>query len=172
MDPNYNSRQQKLYSDYTLKSDQQLLDILSNEEKYSREVMEIVIAILEERGKLPKNIKEERQKNQESETIYNFAGNLLFKMNKSPEEAIQLLVESGIDSGIARSVINNILSKVKEEKKASRNNKMLYGGLWFVGGIVVTAITYSYAEAGDTYLVASGAIVYGGIQFFRGVFNK
>jgi hypothetical protein len=53
---------------------------------------------------------------------------------------------------------------------AKRN--MVVGGLWCVGGIVVTAATYSSASSGGgRYMVAWGAIIFGAIQFFRGVFQ-
>jgi hypothetical protein len=45
----------------------------------------------------------------------------------------------------------------------------LYGGLWCVGGIIVTAVTYSAASGGGSYVVAWGAILFGAIQFFRGL---
>jgi hypothetical protein len=50
---------------------------------------------------------------------------------------------------------------------------MLVGALWCIGGVVVTAATYSAVkESGGTYIVAWGAILFGGIQFFRGVFQS
>jgi len=51
---------------------------------------------------------------------------------------------------------------------AKRN--MVVGGLWCVGGIVVTAVTYSQASSGGgRYVMAWGAILFGGIQFVRGL---
>jgi hypothetical protein len=52
-------------------------------------------------------------------------------------------------------------------EQAKKN--MLYGALWCIGGIVVTAATYSSAEGGGRYVVAWGAIIFGAIQFFRGL---
>jgi hypothetical protein len=53
---------------------------------------------------------------------------------------------------------------------ASRD--MLVGALWCIGGIVVTAVTYSAASnGGGTYFVAWGAILFGGLQFLRGAVN-
>ena len=50
---------------------------------------------------------------------------------------------------------------------------MLFGALWCIGGILVTAITYSAAASssgGGSYFVAYGAIIFGAIQFFKGLF--
>jgi hypothetical protein len=49
---------------------------------------------------------------------------------------------------------------------------MLHGALWCGGGILVTVFTYAAASGGGTYVVAWGAIVFGAIQFFKGVANR
>lgn len=49
---------------------------------------------------------------------------------------------------------------------------MCVGAAWAVGGIVVTAITYARAASssgGGHYFVAWGAILFGALQFFRGL---
>lgn len=48
---------------------------------------------------------------------------------------------------------------------------MLYGTLWAIGGTVVTAVTYSAASGGGVYVIAWGAIVFGIIDFFIGLFG-
>jgi len=60
---------------------------------------------------------------------------------------------------------------VAEGAKAAARKKMLRGGLWCVVGIAVTAGTYSLASPGGTYFVTWGAIVFGGIQFFQGMYQ-
>ena len=56
--------------------------------------------------------------------------------------------------------------------RVAANRNMFVGGLWCVGGIVVTALTYSAASGGGSYVVAWGAIVFGGIQFCRGLLGR
>ena len=52
---------------------------------------------------------------------------------------------------------------------------MIRGACWFVGGLLVTGATYSVAvqqtQTGgrSSYMVAWGAVVFGALQFFRGV---
>jgi hypothetical protein len=48
---------------------------------------------------------------------------------------------------------------------------MLYGALWCIGGLVVTVISYSAANAGGRYVLAWGAIIFGAFQFLRGLFQ-
>lgn len=81
----------------------------------------------------------------------------------------------------------NILEKSDEEKlhaerqrrqaiaileqmdKKQANNDVLYGGLWFVGGLIVTLVSVSSGHGG---VIAYGAVIFGGIQFFRGLMKS
>ncbi|HTX89994.1 MAG TPA: SH3 domain-containing protein [Anaerolineales bacterium] len=57
--------------------------------------------------------------------------------------------------------------------KSMGKKNMVYGALWFIGGIIVTVGTYSAAAAsgGGTYFVTWGAIIFGAIQFIQGFFQ-
>jgi hypothetical protein len=60
-----------------------------------------------------------------------------------------------------------------ESNTGTGQSNMLVGALVCIGGILVTAITYSAVkETGGTYIIAWGAIVFGAIQFFRGLFQN
>ena len=61
---------------------------------------------------------------------------------------------------------------MSDEQVSPGKKNMLYGALWCIGGIVVTAATYDAAEPGGAYVVAWGAIVFGAIQFFRGLMQS
>ena len=102
------------------------------------------------------------------EAVYAFAAEQM-KNGASPQQIQTMLIEKGLDSESAATVVSN-LTRVRSEaiREAGKKN-MLYGALWCIGGIVVTAATYSAASNGGTYVVAWGAIVFGAIQFFRGL---
>jgi hypothetical protein len=59
----------------------------------------------------------------------------------------------------------------RTSKEVAQKN-MVVGTLWCVGGSLITAITYSSAsESGGTYFVMWGAIIFGGWQFLKGLFQ-
>ncbi len=62
--------------------------------------------------------------------------------------------------------------KVPKAKKSGTGD-MVIGGLVCVIGIVITVASYTSASNdphGGTYVVAWGAILFGGIQFCRGIY--
>jgi hypothetical protein len=63
------------------------------------------------------------------------------------------------------------LKREVEVTKAMGGKNMLYGALWCIGGIVVTVATLSAASSGGTYVVAWGAVIFGGLQFFQGLYQ-
>ena len=104
--------------------------------------------------------------------IYGFTADMLYNQKKSVEETKAALIENGLSSEDADVVINNLQNQYNKEKKEAGNKNMLYGALWCVGGILVTVLTYSAASNGGTYVVAWGAVIFGAIQFFKGVFQR
>lgn len=58
---------------------------------------------------------------------------------------------------------------LEQMDKKQANNDVLYGGLWFVGGLIVTLVSVSSGKGG---VIAYGAVIFGGIQFFRGLMKS
>ena len=94
---------------------------------------------------------------------YQYAANLLVHSKKSPDEVKNALIEQGVDAASAAVVVDNLEIQIQQAKKDRANKDMLYGALWCVGGIVATVADIGY--------IFWGAIVFGAIQFFRGVAN-
>ena len=106
------------------------------------------------------------------EAIYGFAAQQM-RGGIAPAQIEKSLVEKGLDAQAAAVVVRN-LSKAKTDAVKKMGQKhMLYGALWCIGGTLVTALTYQAAanKGGGSYVVAWGAIVFGAIQFFRGMFQ-
>jgi hypothetical protein len=57
-------------------------------------------------------------------------------------------------------------------RSTAASQKMVSGALWFGGGVLVTVITKGLASGGGTYIVAWGAILFGGIRFVQGLMES
>jgi hypothetical protein len=58
------------------------------------------------------------------------------------------------------------IAQIQQQDQKQAKNDVLYGGLWFAGGLIVTIISLSNGHGG---IIAYGAVIFGGIQFFRGL---
>ena len=56
-------------------------------------------------------------------------------------------------------------------RRQSPSRNIVVGGLWLLGGLLVTGISYSQAAPGGTYVVTGGALVYGTILLLQGIFR-
>jgi len=95
--------------------------------------------------------------------------------NRDAEEIIPLVEEQGFSHDEAVALVSEVVSgraQVKAYRKALRKageKNQLVGGLFFLVGTVVTVGSYAAAAGGGTYTVAAGAIIFGAIQYFRGL---
>jgi hypothetical protein len=102
--------------------------------------------------------------------IYEFAADLMVKKGMSSVETKKALITQGLDNESATIVVDNLEQQIKKAKKGRGSKDMLFGALWLFGGIIVTTVTYSSASSGGgRYVVAYGAIIFGAIQFIRGI---
>lgn len=107
----------------------------------------------------------------EVQQIYNYAAELMVRGQRTGQDVCDLLIEKGLDSSSALYIVEQIQSQIDGAKRSRARKDMLYGGLWLGGGLLITIITYSNARGGGSYVVTWGAIIFGGIQFFRGLAN-
>jgi hypothetical protein len=104
------------------------------------------------------------------EGYYDFADNQIFQGAK-PNSVKNLLIEQGLDAETAGTIVKNVRkAKAKAHRQAGLKS-MICGGLCCILGVAVTAITLQMASgpAGGHYVVAWGAILFGGIQCLRGL---
>lgn len=95
--------------------------------------------------------------------LYNYAANLLVHQNKSAYDTKAALIEKGLGTKDAEYIVNTIEEQIEEAKHEKAKKDMLYGALWCIGG---TALTFA-----NVGFIFWGAILFGGIQFFRGLIN-
>jgi len=108
----------------------------------------------------------------DEQTAYNFATDQIIHQHRTSEDVADMLVQKGMERNAAYNVVDSIYEQINDAKRQRAKKDMLYGGLWFFGGLIVTIVTYSSASGGGRYVVAWGAIIFGGIQFFRGLSNN
>jgi hypothetical protein len=102
------------------------------------------------------------------QAIYDFAAEQMVN-GASDRQVESMLREKGLDAESAATVVSNLAEHREQARAKAGQGAMISGALWCIGGIAVTAITYQAASGGGTYVVAWGAILFGAIQFFRGL---
>lgn len=104
------------------------------------------------------------------QAVYKYAAELVKAGLPAPQVESKLM-QKGLDPSAASVVVRNVFSwRSKANHQAAKRN-MLYGALWCIGGFLVTAVTFSAAGEGGRFIVAWGAILFGAIQFCRGIFQ-
>jgi len=96
-------------------------------------------------------------------SVYNYAATLLVNEGRTSSEVIDTLIQQGYDKDNAASIVSTLEQQITDAKKERAKKDMLYGGLWCVGGTVATLANIGF--------IFWGAIVFGGVQFFRGLIN-
>lgn len=95
--------------------------------------------------------------------VYEFATTLLIKENRSIDYTKNALIEKGLDDASATVVITKIVNQVGKSKDNGAQKDIIWGLVWCVGGLVATMADVGY--------IFWGAIVFGAIQFFKGLSN-
>jgi hypothetical protein len=114
---------------------------------------------------------QELSQEQVVEAIYRYAAEQMAAGHSNASVKADLM-KKGLDPQAADTVVDE-LSRVRSDAARSAGlRNMGFGALWCIGGIAVTAVTYSMAsQGGGTYIVTWGAILFGGIQFLRGLWQ-
>jgi len=107
----------------------------------------------------------------DKQAIYNMSANYLVS-GKSAEEVIPHMIARGMPEGEAKAVVSQFRQEIAQAKLDKAKKDVLYGGLWCGGGLIVSILSYSAASGGGTYFMFWGAVIFGAIQFFRGLSNQ
>jgi hypothetical protein len=90
----------------------------------------------------------------------------------------QSLVHQGLDPAVARMVLRDLVKMRRDcapgqagEEVEGRSGPalMLTGAAWCIGGILVTGVTMMASSFSGFYIVAWGAILFGGLEFLWGL---
>lgn len=98
-----------------------------------------------------------------SSQFYNYAADLMVNQEKSAYEAKNALILQGLTPENAAFVVENVEDQIQEANNSKARKDMIYGALWFAGGTILTLSNIGF--------IFWGAILFGGIQFFKGLIN-
>jgi hypothetical protein len=96
----------------------------------------------------------------------------LINQGKSRAQIETELKSIGLGQESASGVVNRAFQLRKKAHRDVAGRNMLFGALWCVGGTLFTVWSYqsaSQGSGGGTYFIAWGAILFGGIQFLKGL---
>jgi hypothetical protein len=79
------------------------------------------------------------------------------------------LKSSSMNNQRERTAVKDMFELAKKANREVARKNMALGLIWCMGGILVTSLTYQAASGGGHYIVAWGAIIFGAIQFVRGL---
>ncbi len=97
--------------------------------------------------------------------IVNFASEQLEK--KIPyDDVVEMLKEKGVNEKLADEVVHTMINNENSEKSGSGFSALIWF-LVFIGGIAYTIYSYESAQAGGTYVIAWGAILFGFINMLK-----
>lgn len=105
------------------------------------------------------------------QAIYQFAANMM-RHGSSEYRIEQALIEKGLTQEAARTVVGNLSRLRREAIRKAAQRQMLIGGAVCLIGLAITILSYNAAASnprGGSYVIAWGAVIFGGIQFFRGL---
>ena len=102
---------------------------------------------------------------------------LMLKLGYERERIKEKLAQSGIPADGEDRLINIVATSRRANASKPAPNvdkdqytaKMIWGAIWCIGGIIVTVISYAARANVGVYVVAWGAILWGLIDFIRGL---
>jgi hypothetical protein len=91
-----------------------------------------------------------------------------------PNTLIDRLTNAGMDKGQAIKLVYGMEEAVTTAKQKRARKDIIQGAIWCGGGCLVTIFTYAAASrgGGGGYVVAWGAILFGGWQMIRGAMGS
>lgn len=95
--------------------------------------------------------------------VYEFAADLLVRKQLSGPEVTEHLMAKGLDAESAGVVVSNLEVQIRQAQNKAAKKDLLHGALWCVGGLALTLA--------DIGFIFWGAIIFGGIQFIKGLTN-
>lgn len=154
-----------------------LSEVLVNWKKYDQETVILAMSELKKRN-IPFN--DEMQKLVVDFALYNgkpiaelehefFQDKGTTDYEEYYQSKINILEKSDEEKLLLENLRRERIHQFGQLEKKQAGKDVLYGALWLGGGLVVTLVSLSNGRGG---VIAYGAIIFGGIQFFRGLMKS
>ena len=95
-------------------------------------------------------------------------GRVAIELDKGRSPA-QITDALAIETAAPRTEVAQFVWAVQAGLAEKYKRHMIYGSLWFFGGGIVTLATYAASSGGGFFVVFWGAMLWGAIDFFRGL---
>lgn len=92
----------------------------------------------------------------------------LLAADKLESEVIRDLTERGCKQEDAKRIVAEAVTQLEEKEKKVKRQYMIFGSLFFFGGLIITIWSYIHAANGGTYVITWGAILFGAILLYKG----
>jgi hypothetical protein len=92
------------------------------------------------------------------------------KSKTPPDQVEAQLIASGVTAPTSRALVGTLQATRRQVERETGRRTMLIGGLWTVGGLVITLLGQSLVnERGGSYYILWGAVILGALQFVGGL---
>lgn len=96
---------------------------------------------------------------------------VLYSEDKNSFEVKEDLKSKGMSDDLATRIAEEAQEMYNTLIKSKAEKSIMYGALWLIGGIVVTALSYS-SSGGKGYILTYGAIIGGLVQLVVGIYQR
>lgn len=93
----------------------------------------------------------------------------LLANDKLESEVISSLSEQGCKLEDAKRIIEEAESLLEEKEKKMKRQYLMFGSLFFFGGILISVWSYINAYNGGTYIITWGAVLCGAFMLYKGM---
>lgn len=103
------------------------------------------------------------------DSLYKYVAEQMVTKNMPMEDVFRDLVQQDVPIDLAKTAVNNMYEEIRKHDNDKANTKIGIGIASLLIGLLVTAVSYSNASSGGTYIIATGAIIYGFIDLVGGI---
>lgn len=93
----------------------------------------------------------------------------LLANDKLESEVISNLTEQECNQEDAKRIVEEAVAQLEEKEKKVKRQYLVFGCLFFFGGIIVSVWSYIQAYNGGTYIITWGAVLFGAMMLYKGM---